>query len=119
MNLLPLEPAAEPRLGGSPVTFGAGLHTPKAATLIGFRPEDVQFKAGGPDDLTFRARVVALQPLGATMIVDLTTLGGDRPITAVTEWREETVPVNSEIDLTLRGRDLHYFNSETLERLAA
>jgi ABC-type sugar transport system ATPase subunit len=119
MNLLPLETANEVRLGGAPVSFGAALPSPTAPALVGFRPEDVQFEAGGPRDLSFRARVVALQPLGATMIVDLVTVGGGRPVTAVTEWREETIAVNSEVELTLRGRDLHYFNSQSLQRVSA
>jgi ABC-type sugar transport system ATPase subunit len=119
MNLLLLDKANGLILGGAPVTFGVELKQPKTSTLIGFRPEDVQFIEGGLEDLTFRARVMALQPLGATMIVDLVTIDGNRPVTAVTEWHDETLSLNSEVSLTLRGKDLHYFNPETSERLAA
>jgi ABC-type sugar transport system ATPase subunit len=118
MNLLPLEKANDLRLGGAPVAFGSGLVVPKDAMLVGFRPEDVQLANGGPGETHISRDSDGVAALGATMIVDLVTKCGAQPVTAVTEWREDTVEVNAEVDLTVRGKNLHYFSTESL-RIAA
>jgi ABC-type sugar transport system ATPase subunit len=117
MNVLEFETTPASRLGGAPVKAGDDASVPKAAALVGFRPEDVRFGIAGSNGLSFRARVRALQPLGSTMIVDLATIGGDRPITAVTEWRDDIVSENDEVDVTLDARDLHCFDKMSLERV--
>jgi ABC-type sugar transport system ATPase subunit len=106
MNVLDFETKPTPRLGGAPVRVGNSAAVLKTDALVGFRPEDVRFGVPSSNGLSFRARVRALQPLGSTMIVDLATVGGERPITAVTEWRDDIVSENDEIDVTVEARDL-------------
>jgi ABC-type sugar transport system ATPase subunit len=114
MNLLSFGEGS--RLGGAPVRF-SGMPAPAKGALVGFRPENVSFKSEATDGMTFRARVTALQPLGATMIVDLVTADEGKPITAVTEWRDDLLSPNQEVKLSLNRQDLHYFDSASLNRI--
>jgi ABC-type sugar transport system ATPase subunit len=114
MNLLSFGEGS--RLGGAPVSF-SGMPAPAEGALVGFRPENVSFKSEATYGMTFRARVTALQPLGATMIVDLVTADEGKPVTAVTEWRDDLLSPNQEVNLSLNRQDLHYFDSASLDRI--
>lgn len=96
MNLLPL---------------GNAGNYPRGAATIGCRPENVLLNTGTPGAYALRASVLSLQPLGATMMVDLQTQDQNR-LVALVEWRDNDLAAGKEVEVFFPSRDVSYFDSD-------
>ncbi|HEY0333158.1 MAG TPA: sn-glycerol-3-phosphate ABC transporter ATP-binding protein UgpC [Stenotrophomonas sp.] len=80
---------------------------------LGIRPEHLQ-PAGQGEPVAFRARVEGLEPVGNEIFVNL-DLGGQSLVMRVPP--QALPPIGQELDVALRGGQLHFFDPETELRL--
>ncbi|WP_092866457.1 ABC transporter ATP-binding protein [Hyphomicrobium facile] len=120
MNLLDLKrDGAGITVGGAQADVSAGCVLPNDPNFIlGCRPEDIQLEASGGEGIRFPATVVALQPLGASLLVDLETDGGKVRLVAVTAWREPMPEPGSVISLFAPASSISMFDAETGARMS-
>jgi ABC-type sugar transport system ATPase subunit len=76
------------------------------AALIGCRPENVLLGAG--EGYVLSAKVLSLQPLGASMMIDLEAAGSR--IVALTEWRDSSLAAGQTLDVCFPHDDVSYFD---------
>lgn len=89
--------------------------TNEGKVIAGIRPEDVKLTAGDPEtDVTFRARVEKLVPMGAGLHAELSSKG--TPFLAVFMNHTE-LSVGEELELHIDSRLIHLFDPETEERI--
>ncbi len=120
MNLLDL------KRGGAGITVGGALADVSAGCvfpndpnfILGCRPEDIKLDALGGEGIRFPATVVALQPLGASLLVDLETVGGNVRLVAVTAWREPMPEPGNVISLLAPASSISVFDAEAGARLS-
>ncbi len=113
MNLLNFTADEKLHAGGSPITCLAGYNPPdRDAVTIGFRPEDVAFEPIEGPAIRFSVRVIELQPLGASVLVDLETIGS-RPLRLIaqTAWREPMPVPEQEVTVFIPADRIRYFDA--------
>ncbi|TDQ78412.1 carbohydrate ABC transporter ATP-binding protein (CUT1 family) [Dongia mobilis] len=115
MNILDTDFAGCLRLGGAPLTVPAGFDLSGGQVAkLGIRPEDIRLGTSATTEasLSFPVRLVDVQPLGATMIIDLKTVGGNLPLIALAEWRDPGISPNSEIEVVVPISAVHKFAAD-------
>ncbi|MBL8711004.1 MAG: ATP-binding cassette domain-containing protein [Rhodospirillaceae bacterium] len=115
MNILDMDFAGGLRLGGAPLTVPAGFDISDGQVAkLGIRPEDIRLGTSATKEacLSFPVRLVDVQPLGATMVIDLKTIGGNLPCIALTEWRDLGIAPNSEIEVVVPISAVHKFAAD-------
>jgi ABC-type sugar transport system ATPase subunit len=119
MNLLDLERTGHTvTVGGAPADVSEGYAPPAGDKVtIGCRPEDISLDASNEPGIRFPAIVIALQPLGASLLVDLQTAGGQVRLVAITAWREPMPELGRSISLFAPADRLSFFASDTGIRL--
>ncbi|CAA2139210.1 sn-glycerol-3-phosphate import ATP-binding protein UgpC [Hyphomicrobium sp. ghe19] len=109
MNLVPAAEIGQPIIGQD--FSGRREHVLRSAgraALIGCRPENVRLGSRSASGFAFTAKILSLQPLGASMMVDLETAGSR--IVALTEWRDNNLEPGQAIDVCFPLEDVCYFN---------
>lgn len=83
--------------------------------ILGIRPEHIDIVDSAIENQTISAKCGVLEPIGAEtyVFVDLTP---EKSITVKTEGIK-TYEIDSRLNLSFRETDLHFFNTETLERI--
>ncbi|MGF7158816.1 ABC-type sugar transport system ATPase subunit [Rhodoligotrophos appendicifer] len=121
MNLLTFQTdASQITIGGAPAQFNGGCEIPRLAKFIlGCRPEDLRLSALPDPGVSFPTRVVALQPLGASLLVDLETAPGGVRLVAIVEWREPMPEPGATLTVFAPKESLSFFDVETEARLVA
>ncbi|WP_045836237.1 ABC transporter ATP-binding protein [Hyphomicrobium sp. 99] len=120
MNLLDLKrDGAGITVGGALADVSAGCVLPTSPKFVlGCRPEDIRLEASDGEGIRFPATVVALQPLGASLLVDLETVGGKVRLVAVTAWREPMPEPGSVISLFAPASSISMFDAEAGARMS-
>jgi ABC-type sugar transport system ATPase subunit len=121
MNLLELRRGGDGlSVGGAVATRTGGYEPPAGASLVvGCRPEDSVLGAPDARGLSFPARVRALQPLGASLLVDLVSDPGGERVVVLTPWRDPTPEPGDAVAVFWPADRLCYFNPRTGAALAA
>jgi len=106
MNLLPTE-----TMQISGLTVDARTNRAMArASLIGCRPENIQLGGGERiGALSFTANILSLQPLGATLMIDLDAAGNR--IVALTEWRDTNFAPGQKVEVGFPLADVSFFDA--------
>lgn len=113
MNILDLRRNEGLSLGGAPLSVTGAVDLPDNVSRLGIRPEDVRLGAGQDEPhVSFPVRLIDVQPLGATMVIDLKTAGGDNPCIALAEWRDLGMAPGSEVKACVAVSALHKFNAD-------
>lgn len=81
----------------------------EGTALIGCRPENVRLGDSPDGGYVFAAKLLSLQPLGASMMVDLETSGSR--IVALTEWRDTNMEPGQTINVCFPAADVSYFDA--------
>lgn len=120
MNLLDLKrDGAGVTAGGAYANVSSSCVLPAGSNLtLGCRPEDLRLDGAEGPGISFPATVVALQPLGASLLVDLETAGGAARLVAVTAWREPMPQVGSTITLFAPANCISFFDATTGARIS-
>jgi len=119
MNLLDLEQlGSRVTVGGAVANISPGCHLPTGPNYtLGCRPEDIKLETSSGAGVRFEATVVALQPLGASLLVDLETAGGKVRLVVITAWRDPLPQPGSEITLFAPADSLCLFDAESGSRI--
>ncbi|WP_029350324.1 ABC transporter ATP-binding protein [Bosea sp. 117] len=119
MNLLDLDRAGPAiAIGGAPAEPTGGYAPPAGERLIlGCRPEDIRIEPSDEPGIRFPATVLALQPLGASLLVDLETAGGAERLVVLTAWREPMPEPGRSVTLFAPADRLRYFDAQTHVRV--
>ena len=120
MNLLDAEAAgSDLMVGGANAEIVGKVPLPQCAKFVlGCRPEDIRIGRINDPGVTILAAVIALQPLGASVLVDLQIEDRGPRLVVTAAWDENLPRVGERVVVYMPADRLCYFQADSGERLA-
>jgi ABC-type sugar transport system ATPase subunit len=119
MNLLDARiTGADLLIGGAKAEFVGAVTTPKEpGFVLGCRPEDIRIGETVESGVRFFVTVLSLQPLGASVLVDLQTADGGTRLVATAAWDDKLPNPGDQIAAFAPAGRISWFNAENGARL--